>query len=182
MPVVKSAPEGFPLVPRKCHGDARSRRYCEGCGSPTRAVSFLTLEPGTRVVDRFGRPVGNIECVLLHEDGAFDGVIVRTVAGRRFVDAPEVRRISHGAVTLGTTVGEVNCPAADGEHRQGAPAARYDRTEVTEADRDAAIDVLKRAYVKDDLSIEQLGERVAIAHVADTLDQLDGALNGLDVC
>jgi hypothetical protein len=66
-------------------------------------VSFLTLEPGTAVVDRFGK---------------------------RFVDAPEVRRISGGAVTLGVTVAD----------------ARHGRTQVTEADRDEAIDCLERAY------------------------------------
>jgi hypothetical protein len=76
-----------------------------------RPMSFLTLDPGTSVVDRFGRPVGEVQRVLLHEDGAFDGIIVRTPAGRRFVDAPEVRRISRGAVMLGITVVEVEHPA-----------------------------------------------------------------------
>jgi hypothetical protein len=30
-------------------------------------ASFLTLEPGTPVVDRFGRPAGEVERVLLFE-------------------------------------------------------------------------------------------------------------------
>jgi hypothetical protein len=140
-----------------------------------RPMSFLTLDPGTSVVDRFGRSVGEVQRVLLHEDGAFDGIIVCTPAGKRFVDAPEVRRISGGAVTLGITVVEVEHPAAKGKGRYGVPVARYGRTDATEADRDAVIDALKRAYVRDDLTTEELGERVANAHLAETLDQLDAA-------
>jgi hypothetical protein len=74
----------------------------------------------------------------------------------------EVRRISGGAVTL------------------GVPQARYDRTDVTEADRDEVIDCLKRAYVRDELTTEALGERVGIAHSAETLDELDAALEDVE--
>jgi len=49
---------------------------------------------------------------------------------------------------------------------------------VTEDDRDAAINALKRAFVADAFSTEELGERVAIAHLAETLDELDEALAG----
>jgi Domain of unknown function (DUF1707) len=143
-------------------------------------TSFLTLEPGTRVVDRFGRPAGEVRRVLLHEDGGFDGIIVRTGAGKRFVDAPEVRRISRGAVTLGITIDELEVPSIDHRGRDGAPAARNDRTDVTEADRDAVINLLKRAYVRDELTTEELGERVAIAHLAETLDRLDVVLQDLE--
>ena len=142
-------------------------------------ASFLTLEPGTPVVDRFGRPVGEVRRVLLHELGGFDGIVVRTRAGKRFVDAPEVRRISQGAVTLGITVDEVEVPATDRKGRDGVPAARNDRSDVTEADRDAVIDALKRAYVRDDLTTDELGERVAIAHVAETLNHLDAVMPDL---
>jgi hypothetical protein len=143
-------------------------------------TSFLNLEPETSVVDRFGRPVGTVQRVLLHRDGGFDGIIVRTRAGKRFVDAPEVRRISKRAVTLGITVAEVEHPADDVRGRDGVPAARYGRTEVTEADRDAVIDALKQAYMRDDLTTEELGERVAVAHVAESLDQLDAVLADLN--
>jgi hypothetical protein len=145
-----------------------------------RPTSFLTLEPGTAVVDRFGRPVGQVQQVLLHPEGAFDGIVVRTRAGKRFVDAPEVRRISGGAVILGITVDEVERPAADAKRRHGVPVARYGGTGVTEADRDAVIDRLKHAYVLDELSADELGNRVAIAHVAQTLDELDTALEDLE--
>jgi hypothetical protein len=129
-------------------------------------------------VDRFGSPVGTVQQVLLLEDGGFDGMIVRTRVGARFVDAPEVRRISQGAVTLGITVGDVEHPGGS-PSRYGVPAARHDRTDVTEADRDAAIDSLKRAFVRDELTTEELGDRVAVAHVAETLTQLDAVLADL---
>lgn len=104
---------------------------------------------------------------------------MRTPAGKRFVDAPEVRRISQGAVTLGITVDELEYPAVDRRGRDGVPAARHDRTDVTEADRDAVIDALKQAYVRDDLTTHELGELVAIAHLAETLDRLDAVLSDL---
>ena len=142
-------------------------------------TSFLTVAPGTPVVDRCGREVGELERALLLEGGGFDGIIVRTRVGRRFVDAPEVRRISRGAVTLGTTVDEVESPVAGDARAYGVPAARYGRTDVTEADRDAVIDALKSCYVRDELTTDALGERVAIVHLAETLDELDAALADL---
>jgi uncharacterized membrane protein len=143
-------------------------------------ASFLTLKPGTPVVDRFGRPAGDVRRVLIHPDGGFDGIVVRTRWGKRFVDAPEVRRISRGAVALGIAVGDLQLPAVDRRGRDGIPAARHDRTEVTEADRDAAIDALKHAYVRDELTTEELGERVARAHHAESLELLDAVLTDLD--
>jgi hypothetical protein len=143
-------------------------------------TSFLTLERGTPVVDRFGEPVGEIHRVLILDGGGFDGVIVRTPAGRRFVDAPEVRRIAGGAVTLGITVADVATPGADGPRMYGVPAARIGRTEVTEADRDEAVECLKRAYVRDDLTTDDLGDRVAVVHLAETLEALDDAVTGLN--
>jgi hypothetical protein len=141
-----------------------------------RPTSFLTLAPGTAVVDRFGRPVGEVERVLLHEDGGFDGIVVDTRAGRRFVDAPEVRRVSGGAVTLGVTASDVEEPGKGAPKVYGVVAARHDRTTVTEADRDAAVEALKSAFVADRLDAEELGERVAIVHLAESLDRLDDAI------
>ncbi len=50
-------------------------------------ASYLTLERGTRVVDRFGQTVGFVRRVLIAEGSHFDGIVVDTSAGRRFVDA-----------------------------------------------------------------------------------------------
>jgi hypothetical protein len=143
------------------------------------AASFLSLRPDTPVVDRFGRPVGSVHRVLLHGDGSFDGVVVRTRAGLRFVDAPEVRRISRGTVNLGSTLDEVEQVGTGA--RDGVPAARYGRSRLTEADRDAAIEALKQAYVRDEVGIDELAGRVATAHIAETLEELDAALSGLTI-
>ena len=118
--------------------------------------------------------------MLMLDGGGFDGIIVRTRAGRRFVDAPEVRRISRGVVVLGITTADVENPPPGARRVEGAPMARHDRTDATEADRDQVVDSLKRAFVEDRLDSEQLGDRVAIAHQAETLDELDAALAGLD--
>jgi hypothetical protein len=117
-----------------------------------------------------------VERVLLFEGGGFDGIIVDTEAGRRFVDAPEVRRLSGGAVTLGVTCADVEQLGRDGPKWAGVPVARHDRTEVTEADRDEVIEALKAAFVADALTADELGERVVVVHTADTLAQLDAAL------
>jgi hypothetical protein len=143
--------------------------------------SFLTLEPGTPVVDRFGNPVGKVHRTLLLEDGGFDGIVVHTHAGKRFIDAPEVRRIAGGAVTLGVTSDDVVDPGPTARRVYGMPEARHDRTDVTEHDRDDAIDCLKRAYVNDELTTDELGERVGIVHMAVTLDQLDAALRDVSI-
>jgi hypothetical protein len=144
-------------------------------------TSFLTLEPGTEVVDRFGAHVGEVHHVLVLETGGFDRVVVRTRAGKRFVDAPEVRRISQGAVTLGITVEEVEHASPGARRIYGVPFDRHDRTDVTEADRDEVVDCLKRAYVRDELTTDQLSDRVGIAHTAETLDQLDTALADVSI-
>lgn len=142
-------------------------------------LSFLSLTRGTRVVDRFGREVGSVHRVLTHGDGSFDGIVVQTRAGKRFVDAPEVRRISSGAVNLGSTADEVQQVGAGARGRGRVPAASYDQGALTEADRDAAIEALKRAYVREEIAIDELAGRVATAHIAENLDELDAALSGL---
>jgi hypothetical protein len=144
-------------------------------------VSFLTLEAGTPVVDRFGAAVGAVHRCLLLEDGGFDGIVVDTESGRRFVDAPEVRRIAGGAVTLGVTADDVLNPGVNTHRVYGMPEARHDRTNVTEADRDEVIACLKRAYVDDELTTDQLSDRVGIAHLAATLEELDAAVADVSI-
>ncbi len=112
--------------------------------------------------------------------GEFDGIIVGTEVGTRFVDAPEVRRISQRAVVLGVAEADVKSPSADRTaSRDGVLGARWDRTQATEADRDAVIDSLKAAFVRDELCAEELGRRVETAHIAETLNDLDAALADL---
>ena len=65
------------------------------------AISYKVLERGTPVVDRDGGDVGSVRDVLENEaEHIFDGLVLDTPAGQRFVDAPEVARITARAVTL----------------------------------------------------------------------------------
>ena len=65
------------------------------------AISYKVLERGTPVVDCDGGEVGVVRDVLENEaEHIFDGLVLDTPAGPRFVDAPEVRRIAERRVTL----------------------------------------------------------------------------------
>jgi hypothetical protein len=65
------------------------------------AISYKVLEPGTPVCDRDGGAVGSVRQVLENEaEHIFDGLVIDTAAGERFVDAPEVARIAERRVTL----------------------------------------------------------------------------------
>lgn len=73
------------------------------------AISYLALRRGTRVRASDGAEVGHVARV---QDNArehiFDGIVVDTKAGRRFVDAPEVAHIAERAVTLSISAAEVD--------------------------------------------------------------------------
>jgi hypothetical protein len=65
------------------------------------AVSYKVLERGTPVVDRDGGEIGTVREVLENRaEHIFDGLVLDTPAGQRFVDAPEVARIAERRVTL----------------------------------------------------------------------------------
>jgi hypothetical protein len=133
-------------------------------------ASYLTLERGTAVVDRFGAPVGHVERVLTVTGSYFDGLVVKTPAGSRFVDAPEVRRITTDAVELSITCED--CQAPGPTVVDGVPEARWGRTEPDNDDVREAIEALKRAYVDDHLTAHELGDRFEAAYEAKTLDEL----------
>ena len=60
----------------------------EDRGAP---MSYLTLEPGTRVVARDGTEVGTVAHVLADADAdIFDGLVIGTGGGCRFADASRV--------------------------------------------------------------------------------------------
>jgi len=72
------------------------------------AISYLALRRGTRVRGSDGVEVGRVRRVQNNErEHIFDGIVVDTRHGRRFVDAPEVGRIAERAVTLTVTAEEV---------------------------------------------------------------------------
>ncbi|MEA2271679.1 MAG: hypothetical protein QOI98_387 [Solirubrobacteraceae bacterium] len=137
-------------------------------------ASYLTLERGTPVVDRFGAPVGHVERVLTLSGPFFDGLIVSTRAGSRFVDAPEVRRIETDAVSLSITCADCEAPGLTSP--VGVPAARWGRTAITDVDRREVIEALKFAYVNDSLTAHELGDRCEAAYTVATLDELDRLL------
>jgi hypothetical protein len=73
------------------------------------AVSYLMLRRGTRVRASDGTEVGRIMRVQNNaREHIFDGIVVETKHGRRFVDAPEVEHIAERAVTLSLTPDEVH--------------------------------------------------------------------------
>ena len=72
------------------------------------AISFKVLKRGTPVRSSDGVQVGTVR--RAQETGRehiFDGIVIDTKAGKRFVDAPEVGRIAERAVTLTITAAEV---------------------------------------------------------------------------
>jgi sporulation protein YlmC with PRC-barrel domain len=65
------------------------------------AIAYDVLRRGTPVVDKDGTDVGTVHEVLDNaREHIFDGIVVSTPEGRRFVDAPEVARITDQRVTL----------------------------------------------------------------------------------
>jgi hypothetical protein len=72
------------------------------------AISYKALARGTVVLSADGVKLGTVRRV---EEEAraniFDGIVLDTPSGQRFLDAPEVARIAERAVTLTITVEEV---------------------------------------------------------------------------
>jgi hypothetical protein len=151
-------------------------------------TSYLTLPAGTPIRDRLGADVGTVERVLRHGDGCFDGIVADTPAGRRFVDAHEVRNVVGGVVELEITSAEVASgdpkpPRSRRIPRRGlrrllgatelVPGTSWGRTRAADGDREAAVDALKRAFIADRLTLDDLAETVARAHEAETLGELD---------
>jgi hypothetical protein len=65
------------------------------------AISYKLLGRGTEVRSSDGAVVGTVERVLENpREHIFDGIVIETSAGLRFVDAPEVGRIAERRVTL----------------------------------------------------------------------------------
>jgi hypothetical protein len=87
------------------------------------AISYKVLEPGTPVTDRDGGPVGSVREVLENEaEHIFDGLVLDTPGGERFVDAPEVARIAERRVTL--TLDAEGAAALPERDSKGAPTFR----------------------------------------------------------
>jgi uncharacterized protein YrrD len=64
-------------------------------------IGYKVLPRGVPVVTSDGEQLGTVHRVLDNaREHIFDGIIVSTPDGRRFVDAPEVVRITEKRVTL----------------------------------------------------------------------------------
>jgi len=71
------------------------------------AIAYKVLRRGTPVRSSDGRQVGTVRRVLENaRENIFDGIVIDTPSGQRFVDAPEVSRIAERAVTLTIDAGE----------------------------------------------------------------------------
>ncbi len=71
------------------------------CGSP---IAYLVLEPGTAVYASDHSRIGKVEHVLfVPEEDVFDGIVVETGDGPRFVDATDIDRIYERCVITALT-------------------------------------------------------------------------------
>ncbi len=83
------------------HSVGRARHTVRMTDDDGVAIAYDVLRPGTPVVDSDGAQVGTVHEVLDNKrEHIFDGIVVSTPDGRRFVDAPEVGRITDQRVTL----------------------------------------------------------------------------------
>jgi hypothetical protein len=92
------------------------------------AISYKVLRRGTPVRSSDGVQVGTVRRALeATRENIFDGIVLDTRDGKRFVDAPEVARIAERWVTLTITADEARAlPVPGGVRRrvQQAPTVR----------------------------------------------------------
>jgi hypothetical protein len=71
------------------------------------AVHYTALTRGTPVYSSDEQQIGTVAEVLdNYREHIFDGLVIETGRGRRFVDAPEVARTAERGVTLNITAAE----------------------------------------------------------------------------
>jgi len=87
-------------------------------------ISYQALPRGVPVHASDGVAVGKVHRVLDNQrEHIFDGIVIATEKGRRFVDAPEVARITRSRVTLTIDAAE----AAELPEDRGMLGALQDR-------------------------------------------------------
>ncbi len=105
------------------------------------AISYKALPRGTPVRASDGAEVGRVRRVLDNaRENIFDGLVVETKAGMRFVDAPEVARIAERGVTLTITAEEVAALAPP----QSTLKQRWDQATIVRRTRRAGRDWKRR--------------------------------------
>jgi len=76
-------------------------------------IAYTALQPGTPVQTRDGLPFATVHAVLVDERvSVFDGIVVQTAEGTRFVDADEI----------GTIYTTYVCTTLSAEQAAGLPA------------------------------------------------------------
>ena len=94
------------------------------------AIGYKVLKRGTAVRSSDGIEVGRVRRVLDNaREHIFDGIVIDSADGQRFVDAPEVARITMARVTLSIDAAEAaRLPAQPGSAAgAGAKAGRVGR-------------------------------------------------------
>ena len=87
---------------------------------PGLPIAYEALEAGTAVHDREGKRIGAVKKVLaVEEEDVFDGLVIETDSGTRFIDAPEVAHIAERRVDLTLSALEV---AQRPRHEESAPS------------------------------------------------------------
>jgi hypothetical protein len=87
------------------------------------AISYKVLERGTAVVASDGAEIGTVREVLENvAEHIFDGLVIATPGGERFVDAPEIARIAERRVTL--TIDSEAAAGLPERDPKGAPTFR----------------------------------------------------------
>ena len=72
-------------------------------------IGYQALPRGVPIVTSDGVKIGEVHRVLDNaREHIFDGIIIKTDSGRRFVDAPEVARITLRQVTLSIDAAEAS--------------------------------------------------------------------------
>jgi hypothetical protein len=80
-------------------------------------ISYLVLKKGTALLTSSGQTLGTVEHVLSDESlDLFDGIVVKTAQGPRFVDASQIGTITEASVQTNLTDDEAaQLPQPDGE-------------------------------------------------------------------
>ena len=91
-------------------------------------IGYQALPRGVPVVSSEGIEVGTVDRVLDNaREHIFDGIVISTRDGLRFVDAPEVVRITERRVTLSITAHEARTLPPPRTGRTFAPRSWWKR-------------------------------------------------------
>lgn len=91
-------------------------------------IAYTALQPGTPVQSNDGHQFGTVEAILVVEEvSVFDGIVVETAEGSRFVDADHVGLVTTAYVRTTLSVDE----ARDLPEPDDSPVYRADASDDT---------------------------------------------------